>query len=356
MNADGCIFMRVLPRVFVLSLLVFLPALLIAAPWFWRNWMLYGDPLGMALARQTVDLRAGPWTAADTAWLLRGWFISFWGKFGGAGHIPMAGWLYTLLAALSALAGAGLAWTVFRPRARGERLAVGLLALAAVLTALGIWQYSLTALGTDQGRLLYPAVGALAGLLALGWLAGVPLRWQYHAAAAITLLSLALGLYGLLGVIQPAFAAPASVSPPVQSAAPIALGELTLLGVTSEGEPTLYWTVSERPSQDWRVILQVVANDGATVWQWKRAPGAGRFSTDRWPAGYVMRDVYRVAWPDWAKPGHYRVLVQVYAFPDETPVGPEPPPTFNLTLPITADRSNRPLASRWLNLGHVVPQ
>ncbi len=96
---------RALPQALVTGLLVFLPALLIAAPWFWRNWTLHGDPLGMAFARQTVDVRTGPWTAGDTAWLLRGWFISFWGKFGGAGHIPMAGWLYGLLAALSALAG-----------------------------------------------------------------------------------------------------------------------------------------------------------------------------------------------------------------------------------------------------------
>ncbi len=352
MNADGCIFIRVLPRVFVLGLLVFVPALLIAAPWFWRNWTLYGDPLGMALARQTVDVRAGPWTAVDTAWLLRGWFISFWGKFGGAGHIPMAGWLYGLLGALTALAGAGMVWTAIRPRVRGERFAVGLLALAAVLTALGIWQYSLTALGTDQGRLLYPAVGALAGLLALGWLAVIPPRWEMRAAAALTLLSLALGLYGLLGVIRPAFAPPASAGGRPQQAATsdsavepqqaatsgagaavASLGELVLLGAEMDGEPILYWTAPERPTRDWRVILRVVAEDGIVVWEWKRSPGAGRYSTDRWPAGYVMRDVYRVAWPEWAGPGRYRVQVQVYAFPDETPVGPAPTSEFILLRP-----------------------
>ena len=73
------------------GLLVFVPALLIAAPWLLRNWQLYGDPLGMALVRQTVDLRTAPWSWADTTWLLRGWFVSFWGRFGGAGQIPLPG-------------------------------------------------------------------------------------------------------------------------------------------------------------------------------------------------------------------------------------------------------------------------
>lgn len=311
-----------LRHMLIAGLWVFLPALLIAAPWFWRNRALYGDPLGMELARQTVDVRTGPWTAADTLWLLRGWFISFWGKFGGAGHIPMAGWLYPVLAALTALAGVGLAWTTIRPRARGERLAVGLLALAAALTALGIWQYSLTALGTDQGRLLYPAIGALAGLLALGWLAWLPERWAPPAAIAIILFSLALGLYGLLGVIRPAYAAPASAVWQVTEQAPtsvgltepVAFGEITLLAATLDGAPILYWTAAERPSQDWRVILRIVAEDGTLIWEWKRSPGAGRFSTDRWPAGYVMRDVYQVVWPEWAGPGRYRAEVSAYPF------------------------------------------
>jgi hypothetical protein len=313
---------RVLLRSLITGLWVFLPALLLAAPWFWRNWTLYGDPLGMELARQTVDVRAGPWTAADTAWLLRGWFVSFWGKFGGAGHIPMAGWLYSVLAALTALAVAGMMRAALRSRARDERQAVGLLGLAAVLTALGIWRYSLIALGTDQGRLLYPAAAGLAGLLALGWLAWVPPRREALAATALTALSLALGCYALLGVIRPAFAPPASAGrPSPQFPAAATLGELTLLGADLDGEPTLYWTAASRPTQDWRVIVRIVAENGAAAWEWKRSPGAGRFSADRWPAGYVMRDVYRVAWPAWAGPGRYRVEATVYPFGGE-PVAP----------------------------------
>jgi hypothetical protein len=78
------------PRWLVGGAIIFLPALALAAPWLLRNWRLYGDPSGMALVQQTIDLRMTPWTWADSAWLLRGWFLSFWGKFGAAGHIALS--------------------------------------------------------------------------------------------------------------------------------------------------------------------------------------------------------------------------------------------------------------------------
>jgi hypothetical protein len=65
------------------------------------------------------------------------------------------------------------------------------------------------------------------------------------------------------------------------------------------------------------VVLRVVAEDGTLVWEWKRSPGAGRLSTDRWPAEFVMRDVYRVRWPDWAGPTRYRVEVGAYPFGED---------------------------------------
>ncbi len=52
-----------------------------------------------------------------------------------------------------------------------------------------------------------------------------------------------------------------------------------------------------------------MAEDGSLVWEWRRSPGYGRFSTDRWPAGAILRDVYTIGWPNWAGPGRYRVEV-----------------------------------------------
>jgi len=190
-------------RWFTASLAVAAPALALASPWLLRNWRLYGDPLGLELTRQTVDVRTTPWSWTDTTWLLSGWFRSFWGKFGGAGHIPMPEWIYWLLAAacLLALAGLGNFWfTRVRP---SERAAITLLALSVALTAAGIWRYSLLALGTDQGRLLFPAAGPLVTLFALGLWSWMPERRRAVIAAVVVTAFAVLGVYGLAGVIRP---------------------------------------------------------------------------------------------------------------------------------------------------------
>lgn len=300
------------------GLLVFVPAVAIAAPWLARNWRLYGDLLGIALVRETVDLRTGPWSWDDTLWLLRGWFVSFWGKFGGVGHIPMAGPLYWLLGGLTLLAAAGIVRVALR---RPElRAPLALLALAAAGVAAVMAQYSLIALGTDQGRLLFPAAGALAGLLGVGWLAWLPARRQGAGLAAVAALTLALSLYALLGVIRPAFAPPPSAAArlaALPARSPVVWGELELAGWTLDEGPTLYWRAREAPTEDWRTWLRVVAEDGSVMWEWRRSPGAGRWSTDRWPAGAVVADSYAIQWPDHAGPGEYRVEVGLEPFGDE---------------------------------------
>lgn len=305
-------------------LFLFLPAVVIAAPWFLRNWWLYGEPMGWALVRQTVDVRQGPWTWADTRWLLRGWFLSFWGKFGSAGHIPMHGPAYLALAGISACAAGGwpLAWR--RAAREGQRDVIPALALVlAILAVAGaMWRYSLVALGTDQARLLFPAIAPLVGAFAVGWLAWMP-RTKWRAGAKIiTAGSLALGVYALTGVLLPAYAPPASAPPQEWQALsrgkPVDFGEISLIAWDLQERPVLYWQAGETPSQDVRVVLRITAEDGTLVWEWKRSPGAGRWSTDHWPPGYVMRDRYRVRWPDWAGPGRYRIEVAAYAFPGTT--------------------------------------
>lgn len=300
--------------------LVFLPALIIAGPWPVRNWLLYGDPSGMALVRQTVDLRTTPWTWSDTVWLLRGWFVSFWGKFGGAGHIPMADWIYMLLAALTALSLLVYlrSWDTRSPH---ERVALAVLATAALGMGVGIWQYSLVALGTDQGRLLFPAVGAIVVL----WVEGLQ-RWapglRTGAASALLVFLAGLSVYGLVGVILPAMAPPEPVTRMnrLQTAAPIDFGELSLIDWSLGEEVTLYWQSNRPPTQDWRTTLRVVAEDGSLVWEWRRSPGYGRWSTDRWPEGVVVEDRYLIRWPEWAGAGHYLVEIGLQVYEGEQAV------------------------------------
>ncbi len=297
------------------GLLIFAPALLIAAPWLVRNWRLYGDPLGMALVRQTIDLRPGPWTWADTVWLLHGWFVSFWGKFGGAGQIPMAGWIYDLLASLAVISGFGLlrAWR----NQRDLRAFLAFLVLAMISVSVAMWRYSLIALGTDQGRLLYPALAPLTALFVIGLLAWLPVDQLRKAGVTLVLGSFILGLYGLFAVIQPNFApAPHLLADDINLSPTksINFNELSVVDWDLQENLTLYWYAQQQPSQDWRSVLRVVTEDGRVAWEWRRSPGGGRWSTDHWPTGTIVRDAYAIHWPDWAGAGRYRVEIGLQSF------------------------------------------
>jgi hypothetical protein len=306
---------------------VFVPALLIASPWLIRNWQLYGDPTGMALVVQTIDLRTTPWTWADTRWLLSGWFFSFWGKFGAAGHIPYPTPVYLVFGLVSGLGALGAG--VQARRAREERVPALFLALALLAVAVGMVRYSFLALGTDQGRLLFPALGPICLLLAWG-LASWPWGRAGNLAGGALVVGIAgLALYGLLGVIRPAFAPPvpptgAELAAITRPNEPIAFGELVLEGWTLDGAPVLYWHAPAAPTQDWRILLRITAEDGSLVHEQRRSPGYGRFSTDRWPADTRLADAYAVNWPDWAGPGRYRVEVATY------PYGVDPGPLVEI--------------------------
>jgi 4-amino-4-deoxy-L-arabinose transferase-like glycosyltransferase len=303
------------------GLLVFVPALLIAAPWLLRNVQLYGDLLGTEMVRKTVDLRTAPWRWDDTDWLLRGWFLSFWGRFGGVGHIPLPDGLYWVTVVVSVASIGGVIRLYLRRDWRSERWSLTLLLLAVVAVALGIWQYSLTALGTDQGRLLFPALGAIVILLAAGLLAWLPERSQGAGATVVGVASLVAGLFALAGVLAPAFAPPAPAATSewrqVATADPVSFGELALIGYTLEPHPVLFWRAAATPVQDWRAVLRVTSEDGSLVWEWRRSPAAGRWSTDRWPKDTVVRDAYTIQWPDWAGSGRYRVEVGMEPYGQE---------------------------------------
>jgi hypothetical protein len=285
-------------------------ASLIAIPWLWRNWRLYGDPLGWPLVLATIDRRQGPLSGAELLALGRGWFVSFWGKTGGAGQLPLPSPLYIVwvVLVLAAVAGWLIAW---RRKDQGPARQVtpaGWVVLlgAPLMTVLSILSYSSVALGTDQGRLLYPALAPIAILLVLGiagWLRPAGYRWLPYGfgvgMAVIAVLAL------VTGIVLP-FAPPPEPSPAeIAAATPVneVFDEQVELLAYRWGEPqapgslaplTLYWRALQAPGEDLRTTLRLNDGAGSLAWEWKRSPGAGRFSTDRWDAGRVVRDAYFV--------------------------------------------------------------
>jgi len=285
-------------------------ASLIAIPWLWRNWKLYGGPLGWPLVLATIDRRQGSLYAADLLALGRGWFVSFWGKTGGAGQLALPAPFYIawVLLVLAAAVGWLIGW---RRKDRGPIRRVtpaGWVVLlgAPLMTVLSILSYSRVALGTDQGRLLFPALAPIALLLVLGiagWLNPKGYRWLPvgfgGAMAAIAVLAL------VSGIVAPF--APPPPPPPAEVAAATAVnetfgGRMELLAyrwgeAPKEGAAiplTLYWRASQPPGEDLRTTLRLSGAAGSPVWEWKRSPGAGRYSTDRWEANRVVRDMVLV--------------------------------------------------------------
>ncbi|HEU4752986.1 MAG TPA: glycosyltransferase family 39 protein, partial [Armatimonadota bacterium] len=221
--------------------------LLLAGWWFARNQALYGDPLGQ---------KAFNWYFADTPTLEQfrqaGYsfdrylfklvyptaFASFWGAFGhldprrpelfmgatGPGYPPQS-WVYPILGwvTIAALAGG----VVYLIRSRLERSAreeeeppsgLAVMGLHALFVVAAFLNFNSTYFQA-QGRYLFPAMAFLSLALAGGLLEwprllpaapegkgpGPRRRGEWAGAAVIAGGMLALALYALLGVIQPAF-------------------------------------------------------------------------------------------------------------------------------------------------------
>jgi hypothetical protein len=326
-------------------------AFALAAPWLSRNWQLYGDPFGWSVVLATIDQRQGPLTFADVAQLIRGWWLSFWGKFGGAGHIPLPTVLYIIWAGIGVLALTGWLRWWWRRRQRDNLLhetsLAGWIVLlgAPLVTAVGIYSYSKTALGTDQGRLLFPALAPLSMLIVAGLAAWPPRRRAQAASLAFSAGMALLALAALItGLIQPYAPPPQPTQAQLASATSVnaRFGPVELAGSAwQDAALTLFWRAAEPTREDLRTVLRVLDSQGNLLWEWKRSPGAGRFSTDRWPAGRVVSDTYRI--PADVLPNAARVEVGVRPFPEGPFLTPASGDAQFIALPLPPSTEQQPV-------------
>jgi hypothetical protein len=322
---------------------------LIASPWLIRNWRLYGDPLAWDLVRATVDQRVGPLALRDIGWLLAGFHRTFWGRFGGAGQIELPIWAHVAAAVATVIVIAGAirfvattlshSRTLALPHARNSAIPQFLLlASAPLLLFLSVVRYSAIALGTDQVRLMFPALAAMAVWVGVG-VVGLA-DWGKRGAASreretengdrgvVVGFAVGMALVGvavLLGVIRPGFAPPQRLDTgAVPSGPPQATfgGSLELLAAELPTEPLaageaaqvrLIWRAGQPVASDLRPTLRLVHSDGWLAAEWSHSPAGGRYATDRWRPGDVIADDY-VLVPQPASPGTYRVELAVRPF------------------------------------------
>ena len=314
---------------------------LIASPWLLRNMNLYGDPLAWDFVRSTVDQRVGPFALRDISWLLSGFHRTFWGRFGGAGQIELPIWAMILAGVFTFVVAIGAVRFVVSTIRQSRSAAVPqflLLSAAPLLVFLSVVRYSAIALGTDQARLMFPALAAMAVWVGVGlvglvdWL-GEERRGKKREAeerdrrvvGVFTAVMATFGLVVLVGLIRPGFAPPKPIGAgSVQAGAPLATfgNGLELLAVELPAESLaagdslpvrLIWRAGQPLANDLRPSLRLVHVDGWLAAEWSHSPAGGRYSTDRWLPGEVIADDYLIA-PQPATPGAYRVELSVRPF------------------------------------------
>jgi 4-amino-4-deoxy-L-arabinose transferase-like glycosyltransferase len=323
--------------------LVFLMVIAVSGWWYYRNYQLYGDWLGLNAFYAVLGVRD---VAANFSqlWAERFAFAAgYWGNFGGL-NVPMPRWIYTVLNGVALLAMAGVVlrfvkW-LFVPRSHvGRGLLIEVLAgtfgklwpfywddMTAARALAWAWPAAVfvswirwaTITWSSQGRLIFSALPLWSLALVLGVTAWVPglliSRRPGHLAAPTRRTTLAsvlaavlvvglliLDLIAPLAWIRPAYVPP----PPIAAQAredipnPVSVifgapdsaggpGILKLLGYHVEtqtlqpGEAvklTLYWEALAPTSVDHVLFVHLLGEGDRIVAQRDSFPGRGLLST-----------------------------------------------------------------------------
>ncbi|MGI8914918.1 MAG: hypothetical protein ACR2JY_14235 [Chloroflexota bacterium] len=291
-----------------------IPPLLLSGWWFIRNWILYGDPLGLATFVQVAGGRDQALTVTGLLAEAPSIWSGFWGVF-GIFDILLPAYYYAFAKALLIVAGLGLLVRIIHAvrahygteqvdRRGPNRAILVLLGGWLLLEALLLVRWTV-ATQASSGRLLFPALGSVAVLAALGLvtLAG---RWQWVLSSALTVVLALGGAFAIPLAIAPAYAAP--VFTPEAALHPALLlgyryGNLELVGATLPAAPldpgsvatvTLFWATRGPLAQNYVVSVQLFGPGGIRVEDLQHRtdafPGGGTVLTSRWPVRMGLID------------------------------------------------------------------
>ena len=290
-------------------------ATLVAGWWFARNHMLYGEATG-------VEKMNSIWGGRDP---LRDFSLALqeipyswstvWGRF-GYGQIPMPDAVYQVIFVVCLIALAGfVAGAVRHWRQAGweVRARVGILAGIVALFAGAVFGYMTISTAGPNGRFFFPALPALAVLVAAGLLEWVRRR-EIAVSFVVAGSMLAFALYGLFGILAPAYARPQPLSQADIAAIPNQTDDtfadaIRLVGyevdkseVTPGDKLTViaYWQALRLIDRSYTAFVHVVDGDGVIEAQRDTYPGLGNYPTTLWRPGEVFADPYVVHIPETA--------------------------------------------------------
>ncbi len=288
-----------------------LPVVLIGGWWYYRNWRLYHDPLGLSAFVVIVGPRYPVPTLRQLLGEWWGFMMSYWGLFGGL-NVAAPAWVYSALSAFGLVGLMGMPLYIARahkakPFGAPRWLQVGMVVLWPGVIFLALIRWTLMT-PASQGRLMFPALTAI-NLLMAGGLAGVMPR-RLRAVPVIVMSVLMLGIALLLPFvsIRPAYAAPRVLSAEdVEGLFPrldVTFGDkVRLLGYTLGAERlapgdrlevTLYWQSLSAMKEDYSVFVHLLDANELIIGQRDMYPGQGNYPTSLWAPGDVIRDTYIV--------------------------------------------------------------
>lgn len=294
------------------GLLVFALALALSAWWFVRNLSLYDDLSALGPHLAIMGSRRRLPSVAQAARELRGFRLSFWALFGWFNILvpePFY-WImdgFTLVGLVGLVVALAQSW---RRLSRGTRQVLALLVAWLALVLVGVVRWTLMT-PASQGRLLYPALAAIALFLIAGWATllrqrFVPGRWRRPLVlAALAAWPVWAALCVILW-IRPAYALPERVASTSElGGAPATLqvryGDCCeLVGYDQPAEPVypgdwvplrLVWRVVEETDRDYTLFVHATTAGGQVVGQLDTYHGGGMYPTSQWQAGEVIDDV-----------------------------------------------------------------
>ncbi len=309
----------------------------VAGWWYWRNWQLYGDPLGLRAMFDVLPRRSEPPTVDELLARAQGVWRSTWAVFGWF-NVLADDWLYAIYTTLSLIGLMGLVvawpwrWLQKKEKARTEtsptwvtlaQLALLMVWILVIFLALLNW----ARMRYPQGRLLFPAISAMAILLGLGLSAWLPRKRTTLWAALLGAGLLFLAAWAPWRWIAPAYAAPTLLPVGTELPNPLAVDfgdRARLLGYqieTPEVQPgqrailTLYWQALRPMDRDYSVFLHLVDDNGIVQAQRDSYPASGALATSDWPLQAIIPDREAIDIPETAPaPARLRLDMGLYDY------------------------------------------
>ena len=301
--------------------------LIIAGWWYARNLMLYGELFGTNMLIAHFGGRSASLSQIIND-EFQGLRLSYWGLFGWF-SIFTSRLHYLAMDALSLLAAAGLAIATFvNRRNRFTLSAILLLSLLVAIAGASLLWYTMRTT-SSQGRLLFPVIGAISLLLALG------IQALRLPAPLVALPMMIFASAAPFAYIMPQYDHPPPVDRLPASAVEteIRWEDIALVGYElpaptrwSPGDEiplTLYWRPLKATDEPQALFISLIGAEGDALATIDSFPGWGTLPTTWWQPGVSYKDDYVLQIPTAAQ-GLSNVQLHIgwYVFPDGVNIQP----------------------------------